>query len=190
MGCYFSKDRKINLENGIFKGIFKVLPEGKILINGKYNYKNKDEYYGNFINNQYEGKGQITTKKFVYNGDFEKNLIHGKGILYTNDYSYKGEFFKSKMNGIGSLKTNNYEYVGEFSNNYIQGYGKLFYKNLIIYEGCWYKNKALNGNFFLGDTYYSINFTNKLKIHKNEILQNIQNFKINIINYDYSKPIL
>lgn len=188
MGCIASNHRKLELGDGIFYGSFKTLPLGKVLHEGKYIFNEGDTYKGSFLNNKYDGEGELITKNFYYKGFWQKNTFHGKGLLNTNNFIYEGEFFKNKMNGMGKLSFENYIYIGEFINNLMQGFGKLFFNNKLIYEGRWYKNLPFKGKYLNTNEFTNVDFTQKNLENKN--LKDIENFKLKIPNYDYPVPIL
>jgi len=136
------------------------IPFGK----GKQQMANGNIYKGDFINGLRQGKGVLTTKKFIYNGDWEKNLFHGDGkITYTSGESYNGSFKKGFKNGFGCfIQTPAYWYRGDWLNNIRHGqgieksedglyngdfqfgkkhgHGSITYNNGSTYEGKWLNN--------------------------------------------------
>ena len=82
---------------GMFKGPF-IQGKGTIYVN------NNLYYSGNFVNNKYNGYGEIyeNTGKIKFKGNFKLGLREGKGLLYANDnLIYDGEFKNDKRSGIG-----------------------------------------------------------------------------------------
>jgi hypothetical protein len=77
--------------------------EGK---NGIFRFTNGDTYQGDFVNEQFHGKGVYTDKNGdIYEGDFVKGNLegHGKHILVTKEVAYKGDYKQGKPHGKGAL---------------------------------------------------------------------------------------
>ncbi len=64
---------------------------------------NNKKYFGEIVNNLYEGFGKLYEfNKLKYEGFFSKGLYSGKGILYENNKKiYDGYFFNGVFDGIG-----------------------------------------------------------------------------------------
>lgn len=113
-------------------------------------YVNNNLYYsGNFVNNKYEGYGEIyeNTGKTRFKGNFKLGLREGKGFLYDNDnLVYEGYFKNDKRSGIGkSYDTKhckvNPKYSGEWDNDMYNGKGLLYYAQCNYYSGMFVNNK-------------------------------------------------
>ena len=113
-------------------------------------YVNNNLYYnGNFVDNKYEGYGEIYTNigKARFKGHFKSGLREGKGLLYDNDsLIYDGEFKNDKRSGIGKsydmkhCKVNP-KYSGEWDNDMYNGKGLLYYAQCNYYSGMFVNNK-------------------------------------------------
>ena len=107
---------------GELKVINKSLYKGSFQAGMKYGYgvetflSNKAlTYKGNYIDNKFEGEGQLEGPNYFYKGAFRANKAHGEGFERTNEFEYKGSFKKGKRDGKGVLKMANGEiYQGYF----------------------------------------------------------------------------
>ena len=114
-----------------------------------------DTYYGEFKEDNYEGKGTYLDVSIgaTYIGDFKDSKPNGFGIItfdsnskFANQY-YKGEWKKGGKNGYGTElfgtkgKSRNDKYIGQWKDDKMDGTGKYFYwSNGTSYEGQWQNN--------------------------------------------------
>jgi hypothetical protein len=148
----------------------------------------KDElgniYSGNFIENDFNGKGTCTySNGETYEGEWKDGVFSGKGTLsypngekyegnwsnglqegkgkyyYQNGEKYEGNWKEGNISGFGDLlKANNVIiYTGYWKNNLYDGEGKLFTAAVEIYEG-----QFRNGEFIKGKLTVSYNNGNKI----------------------------
>ena len=125
--------------------------------------ENKDFYRGSFINNKYDGKGELFLSNGVlYDGLFKNGNFEGDGRLtypqgdtyigiFNNGNFVKGTFISnSGTKYVGTYKKNGHrvgkgtftdsdrsEYHGDFDNDRFNGFGILKYANGDKYEGKW-----------------------------------------------------
>ena len=117
--------------------------------NNKYHGKgrlisiNGDYYEGDFVNGNIEGTGTFynSKEKYTYVGGFLENKFNGIGeIIYQNTcdgeiHLYKGNFKNGCSEGKGKLEYNNGNYYeGEFINNCFNGNGCFFFNNGSYYK--------------------------------------------------------
>ena len=154
---------------------------------GKLYIDNEDLpfYEGNFVNDVFDGYGEIIVKdKAYYHGEFKNGVMHGKGkvidkdnnVIYDGhfvdgekegesemsvegDSIYIGQMRKGKKNGHGILYNKNHEeiYNGEFVNDKKEGKGRYYIDKDLYYEGE-FRNNKFNGEGFI----YSIQRDRKL----------------------------
>ena len=116
--------------------LYKYIYEPKIEI-----YKKILEYCGDFVKGKYQGNGILYydfKNKNYYEGEFLNNLRHGKGKYYEkNKLVYEGEFAEDKYNGKGKIYYENGGYYdGEFSKGVRNGEGVQYSPdNIIVDEG-------------------------------------------------------
>lgn len=189
MGCVASNERTLEKTNGEFIGIYKALPRINILVKGKYYFNNGDIYNGYFLQNRYNGKGELITKdeKNILRGNWENNKLNGKSYIETENFIYKGDIRKGIMDGMGKIIVNNYEYIGEISNNIIHGYGKLLLCNKIIFQGKWRINKPLEGIVYYKEKNSKINLMNDIN-EDDTIIKQIKLFSFNYKKIIYYVP--
>lgn len=192
MGCSASNQKELVLGNGIYKGKYRALPLGILLLEGNIKYDSGETFNGNFVENMYNGYGKIENNLFTLRGEFTNNILNGKGIYESKNLKYHGEFKNSMFNGIGKILFHNYEYFGEICNNKISGYGKLKYENKVIFEGKWLSNKPISGKIFFKNNQYSVNFISKEGINNipKNIIVKVKLFLIPNIDIYYKTPIL
>ncbi|CAD8163452.1 unnamed protein product [Paramecium pentaurelia] len=110
--------------------------------------QNGQKYYGQILNNLYEGKGRLYSKTgdLIYEGEFKQGYFHNLGVQYfqnsislkkSYDFQdckdilkyakqYEGSFNFGKKHGDGKLILTNDEYFcGEFQNDQINGGGQF-----------------------------------------------------------------
>ena len=121
-------------ENGIINGT------GIKIINTKYIYK------GEFLNDEYNGKGLLIKNGASIFGDWEFGEINGN-VIYKifSKFEYTGNFENNKKNGFGTEKYQDGSiYEGNFINNKKNGHGKYSFPNNEYYEGN-FENDLYNG---------------------------------------------
>ena len=137
MGEYRRKD------GSIFTGIFfEGHPQG----NGKETFKDGSFFEGYYFKGKKKfGKYEFKNKD-RYEGNFNNDLFHGKGVYeWSNKKKYEGEWYEGKMNGKGKLTfPNGSYYEGDFVNGIKEGKGKYFWKHDKYYNGEW-KDDMQNG---------------------------------------------
>ena len=116
--------------------------EGK----GKLIYENGEKYIGEWLNGKKNGKGIEYYKddSIKYDGDFVNDKYEGRGkYVYENDDYYNGEWLNGEKNGKGTLyyKNGTFKYDGNFVNDKYEGKGELRYENGEYYIGEWLNNK-------------------------------------------------
>ena len=128
---------------------------------GTLNFKNGDEYTGEFANRKFHGVGTLTyADGTIYEGSFKEGKFHGYGELTdSNGDSYRGDFKNDKFNGPGIViiaKGNVYE--GTFVNGYINGQGTFKSPDGTVFNGTFKDGKyhgqgeliQANGNKYKG----------------------------------------
>lgn len=109
-GSYVSNYYKYN-----YDGYFIM---GKRHGQGEIKYSNGTAYKGDWVRDQMEGMGQYTLgKTHYYQGEMKNNNFNGKGILTTPDGYIKGRFKDGKPNGYC-------EQYGNQSGQTLSGYWK------------------------------------------------------------------
>jgi len=136
------------------------------LYKGQWNNDKKDgfgiqtnpdntKYEGEWVNNQYHGRGTLWIKKgktFVrqYVGDWVKGHMEGQGIYYySNGEIFRGGWLKGKRFGNGKFEFDNGDvYSGEWANDLQHGLGTMNYSNGNVYEGLWIEGKKQGPGLF------------------------------------------
>lgn len=179
MGCFYSINmRRINFNDDIFFGNYRIVMEGKLLTYGTYKFKNGYKYTGSFFNNKYNGEGKLENGSFIAKGNWNNNKLNGKCYLKISDkIIYTGDFKDGIPNGIISISIYNYSYFGEISNNKLEGFGVIRYKGETLYVGKWKNNKPYHHG-----KYYEDNNIFKVKIHEDQmIMDNGEEIKISLV---------
>ena len=146
---------------------------GRLIYSIMEKFWNKNNYYGEYFNEKFEGFGILNySNGDKFEGWFKNDLKNGSGIYSWADGDfYIGKFVDDKREGKGKFYVKNkIVYDGNWKNNNFNGFGKYFYKNGNVFEGFW-KNGLKNGK---GKMFYF-----KSKEWKNE------NYKDDkLINYE------
>ena len=146
---------------------------GRLIYSIMEKFWNKNNYYGEYFNEKFEGFGILNySNGDKFEGWFKNDLKNGSGIYSWADGDfYVGKFVDDKREGKGKFYVKNkIVYDGNWKNNNFNGFGKYFYKNGNVFEGFW-KNGLKNGK---GKMFYF-----KSKEWKNE------NYKDDkLINYE------
>ncbi|CAD8144260.1 unnamed protein product [Paramecium pentaurelia] len=136
MGQFNGKGKLENNE-GIYVGDFQNNQKHG---EGILQYKNGDQYEGQWLEDEAEGKGKLTqwNKKFgcqlIYSGFFEKGCPEGKGELQIitegqDVKKYIGGFNEGLFNGEGIIfLDSNVKAEGQFFDNYISGECNIYFQ--------------------------------------------------------------
>ena len=108
----------------------------------------KNEYVGEFKNNNREGKGVYKfSNGDEYTGNFKREMANGIGrMIYNSGSEYLGEWKDSRKDGYGFYQWKDGDmYIGEFKQGKFNGRGSCFDRNgKLVYEGQWVNN-VING---------------------------------------------
>ena len=107
------------------------------------------EYIGQWEKGMKSGKGKLLIhNKIVYDGEFLNNQFNGKGIFFDeSENTYKGFWKNGKLCGEGEfISRTEGKYEGEFQDNYFHGKGTKIDKLGNRFEGYWLMGKK-NGLF-------------------------------------------
>ena len=152
---------KINFEKNqiveTFEGelYYKILKNDKFLHsykNGKMIFRDGKIYKGDFANNFYHGKGELTFPNGDrFEGLFANDDYYSGKYIFKNGSFYEGKFIKGKIDGEGKYVTNKISFVGTFDlGKYKEGI--LTYSNGEYYEGKFLNNKMNGyGTYFFKD---------------------------------------
>ena len=135
---------------------------------GKFIWKNKNSYEGNFDNDLFNGKGIYKWgDKKMYDGNWKDGKMNGKGKLTFYDGSYyEGDFVDGLKEGKGIyVWKKNYCYNGEWKNDKQNGYG-IFYKNGQKLKGIWENGKLKNENISSRLSFKRVYSTDKMQNEK------------------------
>ena len=151
--------------------------------------KNDNEIFqGQVLDNIKMGYGKLWSNKFNYYGNFKNDKFDGKGILeYNSDEVFKefiGNFKEGKKDGLGKeVYINGEYYIGNFKNDLKNGNGKIFNKfNNIKMESEWVDNIAKDNKYII--EYYD-NGNKKFEGEFNGLNRNGVG-----IEYDYKEKII
>lgn len=106
------------------------------------------EYYGEFTNGAFNGKGTITYESGdTYSGDFFSGKRSGSGIYTWKDgQKYDGNWSEDKMNGNGTYYyasgSNGYKLTGNYANGYPDGECYYYVSLSRSYLTLWSKGKC------------------------------------------------
>lgn len=144
--------------------------------------KNKFCYEGEWENDKMNGIGTLQNQQLKYVGRFMDNLFEGKGQLIDDKgNTYAGLFKKGKKWGTGKFRLANGDvYEGEFVDDLYEGHGKLTTKDGDIYKGMFIKG-MLNGKVLIEEK-------NKNRIYLGNFLDGVKDGKW-IVNDKYGKKI-
>ena len=121
---------------------FKKNGKGEEICEDKY------KYTGDFVNDKWEGQGQLENYETgdIYEGQFENGKINGKGIFkWKNGEIYEGDFVSGIKHGKGIHKfPEGSEYEGEYNNGIREGKAKYIWADGRIFKG-YFKNGKPEG---------------------------------------------
>ena len=106
--------------------------------------KNKNIYFGNFCNDEFNGKGVlIKPDGKYYLGDWKHNKCNGKGNIVIDGINvFEGEFNDNEKCGEGiEHYQNNDVFVGNFYKGIKKGHGKYIFSDGTTYEGTFNKSE-------------------------------------------------
>ena len=107
--------------------------------------ENSYKYTGDFVNDKWEGEGQLENYDTgdIYNGHFEQGKINGKGIFkWKNGEIYEGNFINGIKHGKGIHRwPDGSEYEGEYNNGIRDGKAKYTWADGRIFKGYFKKGK-------------------------------------------------
>jgi hypothetical protein len=151
MICIFCSILNINIDKNLIL-FFLNIQDRKRYREGTTPSGEKWRYYGDLVDGEKEGNGQLSWEDGAfYSGEFKNDLPHGKGIyIWPNGDVYDGDWQNGKRNGMGVefniRKKLRYEgqfkdgkahgsgiyhhgdgtfYIGGFENDKRQGFGSL-----------------------------------------------------------------
>jgi S1-C subfamily serine protease len=137
-------------------------------------------FYGNFINNQRQGKGMfVYNNGDVFKGYYIDGLWNGSGSFYwgfENDslfgHYYSGQFINGNRTGTGLYFWPNGDiYEGNFVNGVSTGKGEIYWTNGSYYIGDFVNDvRTGKGEYYWTDgSYYIGDFVNDVRTGKGEI---------------------
>ena len=113
---------RCDVTGGVYTGYYKACARhGK----GIVKFDNGSSYEGEFVDDNYCGKGVEITGIGRYVGDFKENKKHGHGVLYWNDgRRYDGQWKLDLMSGFGVMDWHDgRRYYGTFKDDDFEGEG-------------------------------------------------------------------
>lgn len=150
-GEYEEPEREYGMDMEI--DMYTPNPDGKNVkpVEKIYEFSNGDIYIGKMINNKMHGMGNYIFYsereiKNEYVGEFKNNNREGKGLYkFSNGDEYTGNFKREMANGIGRMNYNSgAEYLGEWRDSRKEGYGFYQWKDGEMYIGE-FKGGKFNG---------------------------------------------
>jgi 1-phosphatidylinositol-4-phosphate 5-kinase len=71
-------------------------------------FTNSEVYYGDYVAGKFNGRGKYIWKnKTQYVGDFRNGFMEGEGIWKSKKDSYKGQYYKNMKHGYGIYRWGN-----------------------------------------------------------------------------------
>ena len=94
---------------------------------GVVKYPNGDKYEGDFMNDEFHGKGKYITMEMTYEGEWYRGYCHGFGKEMWEDGSFfQGYFQNGVKHGNGTyLWGDGSSYEGEWRDGKMEGRGKF-----------------------------------------------------------------
>ncbi len=112
--------------------------QGELEGNGRMQWKNGDNYEGNFAAGLFQGHGRLSmSSSGVYTGNFVAGAMEGQGeLVYADGSRYRGEFRKNQFHGKGKLTyPDGSFYAGDFLNGRPNGKGQWLFADKSLYSG-------------------------------------------------------
>jgi hypothetical protein len=161
--------------NDVYQGNFY---SGRCTGQGKLSFANGVVYFGQWLDDQYDGRGNWTSPDGSwYEGQFRGGVKAGRGeMIYSDGSKYDGDWLDGFRHGQGKytevdgttyvgewmddrpegkgIKTwpGEIKYEGQFSRGVRKGHGKLTYPDGARYEGNWLDDAPNGvGSYFGGD---------------------------------------
>lgn len=134
-------DAQIEYQNGdFFRGRF----ERGYKMEGLMIFKDQGSYDGQFLNQQFHGRGVLSLKDKIISAEWVNGLIQGNCVIqYKNKNVYYGSVKEFKKHGFGYLYfPNDTKFFGQFADGAIMGYGEYYEKGVLKSKGFW-KNGRL-----------------------------------------------
>lgn len=132
----FDGNGSLKIKELDYNGEFK---NGKFEGFGKIVYRNKDTYEGEFIANEYHGKGTFVSfdSKETFKGTFENHAFKKGLYIYKDGNTYDGDWKDGLPSGNGTFtwKKTGDVYTGDFLSGEPNGQGKLTQKDGSYFEG-------------------------------------------------------
>lgn len=146
---------KINFNNGEYYGnVLNGEPNGV----GEIVYSNGNKYVGGWKNGHFNDEGTYTiVNKGTILGEWNEGVLNGYTELDFKELFCAGFYEYGKLNGhVYCIYTDTAIYSGDYLNNKKEGYGDFFFNNGESYQGSW-KNDMFDGLglyiFNNGDSY-------------------------------------
>lgn len=132
----FDGNGSLKIKELDYNGEFK---NGKFEGFGKIVYRNKDTYEGEFIANEYHGKGTFVSfdSKETFKGTFENHAFKKGLYTFKDGNTYDGDWKDGSPSGKGTFtwKKTGDVYTGDFLSGEPNGQGKLTQKDGSYFEG-------------------------------------------------------
>lgn len=115
-----------------------VNTQGELEGNGRMQWKNGDNYEGNFAAGLFQGQGRLSmSHSGVYTGNFVAGEMEGVGeLVYADGSRYRGEFKKNQFHGKGKLTySDGSVYAGDFLHGRPNGKGQWLFADKSTYSG-------------------------------------------------------
>ena len=146
MICIFCSILNIIIDKNLILIFFLNIQDRKRYQEGANPSGEKWRYYGDLVDGEKEGNGQLSWEDGAfYSGEFKNDLPHGKVIyIWPNGDVHDGEEENGKMNGMG-VEFNirkNWRYKGQFKDDNYHGNGIYHYE-----DGTFYIGEFENGKF-------------------------------------------
>ena len=141
-GMRYSGQIVNGLKNGF--GIYAFINDFGRFCNNNSRVSQYNTYEGQFIDDKFNGQGQLKLKDgSICIGIWDNEIFTGKGrICFSNGNEYNGDIIKNVATGKGSIKfANNDFYNGDVVDGVIIGVGSMKYQDGSEYIGTWKDNK-------------------------------------------------
>lgn len=104
---------------------------------GIIKYPNGEFYEGEFVDDEFEGKGKFVSEQMTYDGCWKMGYAHGKGKeVWKSGAVFQGSFFYGVKTGNGNyLWENGNSYKGTWENDQMNGEGLFRFFNGTVLLG-------------------------------------------------------